>query len=128
MSDAELLDWVRTITGAAELEIAIVFEYGGDIPGHQFHEHGLEIDVRPMRTDRKQCRWGGSYRLASYDRAATRDLIRAIRAAAPGHVKLIFFNDPVLIKEGLTRWYTGHDDHQAAPSLGSAPPPLTSMW
>lgn len=89
----------------------IGYEYGGDIPGHQFHEQGLELDVRPMRTDRKQCRWGGSYRLSTYDRAATRDLIRAIRAAAPGHVKLIYFNDPVLIKEGLTRWYTGHDDH-----------------
>jgi peptidoglycan hydrolase-like protein with peptidoglycan-binding domain len=89
----------------------ISLEHGGDIAGHQFHERGLEIDVRPMRTDRKQCRWGGSYRLSTYDRAATRDLIRAIRATAPGHVRLIYFNDPVLIKEGLTRSYTGHDDH-----------------
>ncbi len=31
--------------------------------------------------------------------------------AAPGHVKLIYFNDPVLIKEGLTTHYLGHDDH-----------------
>jgi peptidoglycan hydrolase-like protein with peptidoglycan-binding domain len=89
----------------------ISYEHGGDLPGHQFHEYGLEIDVRPMRTDRKQCRWGGSYRLATYDRAATRDLVKAIRAAAPGHVRLIYFNDPVLIREGLTRWYAGHDDH-----------------
>jgi len=89
----------------------ISLEHGGDIAGHRFHERGLEIDVRPMRTDRKQCSFGGSYRLSTYDRAATRDLIRAIRAAAPGHVRLIYFNDPVLIKEGLTRWYTGHDDH-----------------
>ena len=29
----------------------------------------------------------------------------------PGHVKLIYFNDPVLIREGLTTWYSGHDDH-----------------
>jgi len=89
----------------------ISLEHGGDIAGHQFHERGLEVDVRPMRRDRKQCQWGGSYRLATYDRAATRNLIRAIRAAAPGHVKLIYFNDPVLIREGLTRWFTGHDDH-----------------
>ena len=27
------------------------------------------------------------------------------------HIKVIYFNDPVLIREGLTRWYTGHDDH-----------------
>jgi peptidoglycan hydrolase-like protein with peptidoglycan-binding domain len=86
-------------------------EHGGDIRGHESHERGLDVDLRPMRHDERQCRWGGSYRLASYDRAATRDLVRAIRAAAPGHVKVIYFNDPVLIREGLTRWYTGHDDH-----------------
>jgi peptidoglycan hydrolase-like protein with peptidoglycan-binding domain len=89
----------------------ISLEHGGDIAGHRFHERGLEVDVRPMRRDRKQCWRGSSYRLASYDRRATRNLIRAIRAAAPGHIKLIYFNDPVLIREGLTRWYTGHDDH-----------------
>ena len=26
-------------------------------------------------------------------------------------MKLIYFNDPVLIKEGLTHRFTGHDDH-----------------
>ena len=26
-------------------------------------------------------------------------------------MKLIYFNDPVLIREGLTRRFTGHDDH-----------------
>jgi peptidoglycan hydrolase-like protein with peptidoglycan-binding domain len=89
----------------------IGFEHGGNIPGHQSHERGLDVDVRPMRRDEQPCRWGGSFRLASYDRTATRDLVRAIRAAAPGHVKVIYFNDPVLIREGLTRWHSGHDDH-----------------
>jgi peptidoglycan hydrolase-like protein with peptidoglycan-binding domain len=87
------------------------FEHGGDIPGHATHEVGLDVDLRPMRDYRDQCRWGTNYRLASYDRSATRALIRAIRAAAPGHVKLVYFNDPVLIGEGLTTWYSGHDDH-----------------
>jgi peptidoglycan hydrolase-like protein with peptidoglycan-binding domain len=87
------------------------FEHGGRIPGHSSHRYGLDVDVRPMRKDARQCTFGGSYRLSTYDRAATRDLIRAVRESAPGHVKLIFFNDPVLIKEGLTRWFTGHDDH-----------------
>ena len=89
----------------------IGFEHGGDIPGHQTHEEGLDADLRPMRVARDQCRWGTNWRLSSYDRAATRDLVRAIRATAPGHVKLIYFNDPVLIREGLTTWFTGHDDH-----------------
>ena len=86
-------------------------EHGGDIAGHESHERGLDVDVRLMRRDENQCRWGGNYRLSMYDRAATRALVKAIRAAAPGHVKVIYFNDPVLIREGLTRYNAGHDDH-----------------
>jgi peptidoglycan hydrolase-like protein with peptidoglycan-binding domain len=88
------------------------YEHGGDIPGHTSHERGLDVDLRPMRADEAQCRLGStSWRSSAYDRAATRDLVRAIRAAAPGHVRIIWFNDPVLIREGLTRWSAGHDDH-----------------
>ena len=87
------------------------FEHGGDMPGHVSHERGMDVDIRVMRRDDRQCQWGGNYRMAVYDRGATRALIRAIRAAAPGHIKVIYFNDPVLIREGLTRWNSGHDDH-----------------
>jgi peptidoglycan hydrolase-like protein with peptidoglycan-binding domain len=86
-------------------------EHGGDIAGHESHERGLDVDVRPMRRDESQCRRGVNYRMSIYDRAATRALIKAIRAAAPGHVKAIYFNDPVLIREGLSRYLAGHDDH-----------------
>lgn len=86
-------------------------EHGGDIAGHESHERGLDVDVRPMRRDENQCGWGVNFRSSAYDRAATRDLIKAIRAAAPGHVKLVYFNDPVLIREGLSRYHAGHDDH-----------------
>jgi peptidoglycan hydrolase-like protein with peptidoglycan-binding domain len=86
-------------------------EHGGDIAGHQSHEVGLDVDLRPMRVGRDQCTWGVDYHWSTYDRAATRDLVKAIRATAPGHVKLIYFNDPVLIREGLVTWYSGHDDH-----------------
>jgi hypothetical protein len=64
-----------------------------------------------MRKLEDQCRWGVNYRSSSYDRAATRDLVRAVRATATGHIKVIWFNDPVLIREGLVRWHSGHDDH-----------------
>jgi peptidoglycan hydrolase-like protein with peptidoglycan-binding domain len=103
-----------TVVGQGRGAIAIGdigLEHGGDIRGHESHELGFDVDVRLMRKDRAQCRWGGTYRMAVYDRTATRALIRALRAAAPGHIKVIYFNDPVLIREGLTRWYTGHDDH-----------------
>ena len=89
----------------------VSLEHPGDIAGHVSHERGLDADLRPVRDNRDQCRWGTNYRFASYDRTATRALIRAIRATAPGHVRLIYFNDPVLVREGLTTWYTGHDDH-----------------
>ncbi len=80
-------------------------------PGHEFHQVGMEIDIRPMRRAKDQCARGVNYRSSAYDRAATRALAQAIRASAPGHIKLIYFNDPVLIKEGLTRFHAGHDDH-----------------
>jgi peptidoglycan hydrolase-like protein with peptidoglycan-binding domain len=86
-------------------------EHGGDIPLHMTHERGLDVDIRPMKRSRNQCIGGTNWRLATYDRTATRTLIRTIRATAPGHVKLIYFNDPVLIREGLTTWFAGHDDH-----------------
>ncbi len=89
----------------------IGFQHGGPIPGHEFHQVGMEIDIRPMRRAKDQCARGVSYRSGAYDRAATRALAQAIRASAPGHVKLIYFNDPILIKEGLTRFHAGHDDH-----------------
>ncbi len=76
-------------------------EHGGNIAGcTRRHEVGLDVDVRPIRDNENQCTWGTNWRFASYDRGATRALIKAIRAAAPGHVKLIYFNDPVLISGG----------------------------
>ena len=86
-------------------------EHGGDIAGHATHKVGLDVDVRPIRKAKNQCTSRTNWRLASYDRTATRALIEAIRSTAPGHVKLIYFNDPVLIREGLTTWHSGHDDH-----------------
>ncbi|MFI9005599.1 penicillin-insensitive murein endopeptidase [Actinosynnema sp. NPDC053489] len=88
------------------------FEHGGDIPGHASHEDGLDVDLWPIRTDDGQCTAGRiTWQSTTYDRDATRRLVQAIRAAAPGHVKLVFFNDPVLISEGLTSQYPNHDNH-----------------
>ncbi|HEY1016876.1 MAG TPA: penicillin-insensitive murein endopeptidase [Herpetosiphonaceae bacterium] len=88
------------------------FEHGGDIPGHASHETGLDIDFWPIRTDRAQCSAGRiTWQSGAYDRAATRQLVQAIRAAAPGQITVIYFNDPVLINEGLTTQYPNHDNH-----------------
>ena len=101
----QALGYGRIAVGDASLE------HGGDIPGHETHERGLDIDIRPLRVRDDQCTWGTNWRLSSYDRAATRAMILRFRALAPGHIRLIYFNDPVLIREGLTTWYAGHDDH-----------------
>ena len=89
----------------------ISLEHGGDIPGHLTHEVGLDADLRPMRKANDQCTARSTWRMSAYDRAATRALVNAIRAATPGHVQFILFNDPVLISEGLTTYHSGHDDH-----------------
>ncbi|MQY13197.1 hypothetical protein SRB5_33400 [Streptomyces sp. RB5] len=88
------------------------FEHGGTIPGHASHDVGMDFDVWPVRTDSAQCTAGRiTWQSSTYDRAGTRQLLQAIRAAAPGHVKLVFFNDPQLIAEGLTTQYANHDNH-----------------
>jgi hypothetical protein len=72
----------------------------------------MDADVRPLRKANDQC-WvaGTTWRSTAYDRAATRQMILRFRAYAPGHIKLIYFNDPVLIDEGLATRFAGHDDH-----------------
>ncbi|GAA5528069.1 penicillin-insensitive murein endopeptidase [Herpetosiphon gulosus] len=90
----------------------ISFEHGGDIPGHASHETGLDVDLWPIRSDGKQCTGSRiTWQSSTYDRAATRNLVKAIRAAAPNQIALIYFNDPVLISEGLTTSYPNHDNH-----------------
>jgi peptidoglycan hydrolase-like protein with peptidoglycan-binding domain len=104
----------RAMVGAGYGRVAVgdvSYEHGGDHPEHVSHEVGLDADIRPMRKANDQCSLGSNWRLTAYDRVATRALVNAIRAATPGHVKWIFFNDPQLIREGLTRYLAGHDDH-----------------
>ena len=114
-------EMISTLEAAGAAMVAVGFgrvavgdvslEHGGDIPGHLRHEVGLEADLRPMRKANDQCSHPSQWNLTTYDRAATRSLVQAIRAATPGHVKVILFNDPVLISEGLTTYQSAHDDH-----------------
>ncbi|MFL6073176.1 MAG: penicillin-insensitive murein endopeptidase [Mycobacteriales bacterium] len=90
----------------------ISLEHGGTINAHASHDVGLDVDVWPIRTDRAQCTAGRiTWQSPTYDQAATRQLIQTMRAAAPGHVKFVLFNDPELIAEGLSIHYDGHDNH-----------------
>lgn len=88
----------------------ISLEHGGDIAGHASHELGLDVDLRPIRTDRNQCSYGTQWNYSTYDRAKTRELIRDLIDG--GNVRLIFFNDPVLVSEfSKVQSYPNHDDH-----------------
>jgi peptidoglycan hydrolase-like protein with peptidoglycan-binding domain len=112
---AQLEEAARSFAGTGQGKVPYgdaALEHGGDIPGHGSHEVGLDIDIWPIRTDNAQCTASRiTWESATYDRAATRQLIQAIHAAAPGHVRLIFFNDPTLINEGLTTEWPAHDNH-----------------
>jgi peptidoglycan hydrolase-like protein with peptidoglycan-binding domain len=96
---------------------ALSLEHGGDIVNHSSHEVGLDVDIQVMRKDGKQCPAPSDPSTVvdrfhpNYDQARTRELIKQLRAYAPNHVIRIFFNDPVLINEGLTTYEPNHDDH-----------------
>ena len=75
--------------------------HGGDIAGHASHEVGLDVDLRLMTTTKSQCTTGVNRFSSSYSRTATRALLKALSAS--GRIKLVFFNDPVLMGKGSAR-------------------------
>ncbi len=88
------------------------FEHGGEISLHNTHEHGLDIDIALIRQDGRQCSNPGiSYTSGQYDRADTRQLLQSIHDELGPHLKLIYFNDPQMIAEGLSRKFPHHNDH-----------------
>lgn len=80
---------------------------GGVMPPHNSHRVGLDVDVRPMRTD------GANEPVtitdSAYDRAATTALITLWWQKAP--VQSLFFNDPTVIAAGLSQFVNGHHHH-----------------
>lgn len=118
-------DWlIYTIQAAAEIYLegyhnanpgaAIIqtndlsLQHGGNTPDHSTHESGLSCDLRLPRRDGKA---GTIWQDPAYDRAAMREMLKAIRAQKVQEVKRIFFNDTVLINEGLCPPLGGHDNH-----------------
>jgi conjugal transfer mating pair stabilization protein TraG len=72
---------------------------GGDMPGHETHETGRNVDIRPFRRDgqNEPVNW----RSPDYDRNATREWIQMMRERNPQ--ARVLFNDPELIREGLAQ-------------------------
>lgn len=80
---------------------------GGDTPQHAGHETGLACDIRLPRKDGKS--GGITFKSKTYDRIAARAQILALRTQPL--FSRAFFNDPVLIGEGLCAKATGHHNH-----------------
>jgi conjugal transfer mating pair stabilization protein TraG len=89
---------------------------GGPMAGHEGHQSGREVDIRPFRTDGRNLptQWNDP----KYDRDATREFVQMVRQRDPSAT--VLFNDPQLIREGLTQRWDGHDNHLHL-RLGSRP-------
>lgn len=80
---------------------------GSRFPPHKSHRKGVDVDIRPMRKDGKNL--PVTIQSKMYDAEATRMVVNVIRAQSK--VKLILFNDPKLVKAGLTQMYPNHSNH-----------------
>jgi len=80
---------------------------GGTFPPHSAHKDGRDVDLRPFRHRGEP----GATNISdpSYDHALTRELVVLIRRLFPSVA--ILFNDALLIGDGLTRQFAGHDNH-----------------
>jgi hypothetical protein len=80
---------------------------GGPMDGHVSHQHGVDVDVRPMRLD------GENKEVtifeAEYDGTQTKELINLWWVNAP--VLAVFFNDPKVIAAGLSIKVPKHHHH-----------------
>jgi peptidoglycan hydrolase-like protein with peptidoglycan-binding domain len=80
---------------------------GGAFPPHSAHKDGRDVDLRPFRHNGQP----GATNIndPSYDHALTRNLVLLIRQTFP-QVKVLF-NDPLLVGDGVTKPFAGHDNH-----------------
>ena len=99
---------VTLLSSAPPIQIGdISRKGGGKFSPHQTHRTGRDVDLRPFRTDGKLS--PVTYRDTVYDRETTRKLARLIKTIYRDAV--ILFNDPEIIKDGLSKASAGHDNH-----------------
>ncbi|MFI6401171.1 penicillin-insensitive murein endopeptidase [Streptomyces sp. NPDC050548] len=95
---------------------------GGPLTGRASHRLGLEADLRPVKSDRRQ--GPTNWRRPSYSRALTQELVGLLRNNGVLPVHAIFFNDPEI--HGVQP-LENHDNHLhvrfAPPSSSSSKAP-----
>lgn len=80
---------------------------GGPFPPHKSHKDGCDVDIRPLTNN--GVNEPTNISATNFSHALTRELILIIREKFDPEV--IFFNDPLTIKEGLTKHAEGHHNH-----------------
>lgn len=88
------------VIGIGELS----FANGGRMPPHASHRRGIDVDIRPQRTD--SARAPVNIRDPAYDRDRTRLVVQQLRRDE--NLALILFNDNKI--EGV-RFWEGHENH-----------------
>jgi hypothetical protein len=92
---------------------------GGPTPRHGAHQRGLEVDIRPPRSDGREL--PATFRDPNYSRVLTQQLVELINRNPILRVRVILFNDPGI--RGVTP-YAGHNDHL---HVGFLPPGTPSQ-
>lgn len=80
------------------------FENGRAMPPHHSHRNGLDVDIRPQRTDKR--RLPISYTGKEYSRTLTSKVVAELKKDP--NLKVIYFNDNKIL--GVVPW-SGHDNH-----------------
>lgn len=121
------LDWMSNVIKAAGLHYELAYRKkrpgsalmvindvsvpeGGDTPDHATHETGNAADIvlPHLNGNFGGIKWSSQ---GTYDRAATRAIIQALRAQPWVNKGTLYFNDPVLVAEGLCKSIPQHDGH-----------------
>jgi hypothetical protein len=84
--------------------IDLSLEAGGRHPPHSSHRRGIDVDIRPLRKDKKN--EGVEITDAAYSREMTKAMVGYLRADP--NVQLILFNDTQI--PGVT-WEKDHHHH-----------------
>ena len=79
---------------------------GGRTSRHGAHQNGLEVDIRPLRSDGREL--PATFSDPTYSRALTQQLVDVINRNPILQVRVILFNDRGV--RGVTP-YAGHDNH-----------------
>ncbi len=82
----------------------ISFAQGGRMPPHASHRRGIDVDIRPQRTDEAR----SPIRISDPDYSHDRTKLVVEALVADDNLELIFFNDK---KMPSVRFHEGHDNH-----------------